>query len=320
MTKSQWLLSAAALTPTVTTAAADYPAKPIRLIVPSAPGGSPDISARLVAPQLSAQMGQQVVVDNRPGGNGIVGFEAIARAPADGYTLGFTTFPFILLPSVYGKLPYDTVKDFQPVVWSGSGTSLLTVTPALPVQSVRQLIDYARAQPGRLSYGAIGVATSQALAMELLKSMSGTQIVFVAYKGMQQAITDAIGGHIHVVCDSTSSILPHIRAGRLRLIGVTTPNRLPILPDVPTVAEAGLPGFEVMTTAGYVAPARTPRDIVMRLNAEMNKAFLSKPVSENRLASGSVLGGGTPEQFAEHLKRETVKWAGVIKAAGIKPQ
>ncbi len=311
---------ATVMAPCFATAAAEYPTKPIRLIVPSATGGSPDIYARLIAPELGKQMGQQVVVDNRPGGNSIIGFEAIARAPADGYTVGFATFAFVLHPSVYAKLPYDTVKDFQPVVWLGSGTSLLTVTPALPVQSVRQLIDYARAQPGKLSYGAIGIATSQALALELLKSMTGTQIVLVPYKGMQQAITDAIGGHIHVVCDSTVSILPHIRAGRLRLIGVTTPNRLPILPDVPTVAEAGLPGFEIMTTAGFVVPARTSRDIVMRLNAEMNKAILSKPVSENALANSSVLGGGTPGEYSERLRRDTAKWAGVIKAAGIKPQ
>jgi tripartite-type tricarboxylate transporter receptor subunit TctC len=311
-------VAAAALA--ITPAAAEYPTRPIRLIVPSAPGGSPDIYARLIATELNKQMGQQLVVDNRPGGNSIIGFEAIAKAPADGYTVGYAIFPFILHPSVYAQLPYDTVKDFQPLVWWGSGTSLLTVTPALPVQSVRQLIDYARAQPGKLSYGAIGIATSQALAIELLKFMTGTQIVLVSYKGMQQAITDAIAGQIHVICDSTVSILPHIRAGRMRVIGITTLQRLAILPDIPTIAESGLPGFEIMTTAGFVMPARTPRDIVMRLNAEMNKALQSKPVSENALASGSVIGGGTPEQYAERLQRETVKWAGVIKAAGIKPQ
>jgi tripartite-type tricarboxylate transporter receptor subunit TctC len=300
--------------------AADYPAKPIRLIVPSAPGGTPDIVSRLVAGELSKNMGQLVVVDNRPGASGIIGYEAIAKATPDGHTFGNATFTFITNPIVLAKLPYDTSKDFQPVVLGASNPSLMTVTPALPVQSVRELIEYARAHPGKLSYGSIGPAGSQTLAVELFKFMTGTQIAPVGYKGMQQAITDTIAGQIQIVCDTPLSILPHIRAGRLRLIGVTSLKRVPTHPDIPTIAESGLPGFETVASAGYVLPARTPRDIVLRLNAEINKAFVSPAIAEKFAASGVMVSGGTPEQFAEHLKRETAKWAGVIKAAGITPQ
>jgi tripartite-type tricarboxylate transporter receptor subunit TctC len=206
--------------------AADYPAKSIRLIIPSSPGGAPDIFGRLIAGELGKQMGQQVVVDNRPGASGIIGFEAMAKAPPDGYTFGYQTFPFVTNPSGYAKLPYDTARDFQPVVRQGSNAGLMTVTPSLPVQSVRELIEYARAQPGKLSYGSNGGTASNALIIELLKVMTGTQIVQVSYKGMQQAITDTIAGQVHIVCDSVSSISAHTRSGRLRVLAVSTLKRL----------------------------------------------------------------------------------------------
>lgn len=313
------LLAVAAIAPSSADAQV-YPSKPIRLIVPSAPGGTPDIVSRLVAGELSKTMGQLVVVDNRPGASGIIGYEAIAKATPDGYTFGNATFLFITNPLVFAKLPYDTSKDFQPLVLGASNPSLMTVTPALQVQSVRELIDYARAQPGKLSYGSIGPGGSQSLAVELFKFMTGTQIVPVGYKSMQQAITDTIAGQIQVVCDTPLSILPHIRAGRLRLIGVTSLKRLPTLPDIPTIAESGLPGFETVVSAGYVLPVRTPRAIVLRLNTEINKAFVAPMIAEKFAASGVMVGSGTPEQFGEHLKRETAKWAAVLKAAGIKPQ
>ncbi len=315
-----FVLSIAVLATVTAASAAEYPSKPIRLIVPSAAGGTPDIQARLIASELSKQMGQQVVIDNRGGASGIIGYEMIARAAPDGYTLGYAAFPFITNPIMYVKLPYDTAKDFQPVVRQVSGTNVLTVTPALPVQSVRELVEYARAQPGKLSYGGIGGGGSQQLSIELFKSMTGTQIVQVSYKGMQQAITDTIAGQVHIVCDNAPSILPHIQAGRLRAIGVTGLKRIQAAPDIPTVAEAGVPGYEMAPSSGYVLPARTPRDIVLRMNAEINKALMSPAVSEKLVPAGFVIGGGTPEQFAEHLRRETAKWAGVIKTAGIKPQ
>jgi tripartite-type tricarboxylate transporter receptor subunit TctC len=221
---------------------------------------------------------------------------------------------------VYLKLPYDTAKDFQPVILQSSGTYLMTVTPALPVQSVRELIEYARVQPGKLSYGAPGTAAGNTLAVELFKFMTGTQIAQVLYKGIQQAITDATAAQVHIVCDAPVSIMPHIRAGRLRVLGLTALKRLPVLPDVPTIAEAGLPGYEMVASNGYVLPAHTPRAIVMRLNAEINKVLVLPLISEKFAANGNVINGGTPEQFAEYLRRETVKLAAVIKATGIKPQ
>jgi len=305
----------------VTTAAAQsYPTKPIRLIVPSAPGGSPDFHARLIAIELSRQMGQSVVVDNRAGASGIIGLDVIAKAAPDGYTLGYSPFNFITNSIVFAKLPYDAAKDFQPVVLQNTGANLLAVTPTLPVHSVQELVEYARAQPGKLSYGTLGGGASTLLAVELFKIMTNTQIVQVSYKSVQQAITDTIAGQVQIICDNMPSISPHVRAGRLRALGITTLKRSLAMPDIPTIAEAGLPGFEVATSSGYLLPARTPHDIVLRLNSEINKALSSAAVSEKFAANGTVIAGGTPEQFAEFLRRETTKWAGVIKAAGIKPQ
>jgi len=276
--------------------------------------------ARIIASELSKQMSQQVVVDNRPGASGIIGFEAIAKAASDGYTFGFATFPFITNPSLFAKLPYDPNKDFQPLVQQNSSTFLLTATPTLPIRSVRELVEYAHAQPGKLSAGFADVGAPHFLGLELLKLMTKAQIVQISYKAIQQAITDTISGQVHIVCDNAPSILPHVRAGRLRAIGVMTPKRSPMLPDIPTIAEGGVPGFEVVPSGGYVLPARTPRDIVLRLNTEINKALASSVVSERFSAVGLTVVGGSPEQYAEHIRRETVKWAGVIKVAGIKPQ
>jgi len=308
-----------ALIATVGTAA-DYPTKPVRLIVPSAAGGSPDVMARIIASELSRQMGQQVIVDNRPGASGIIGFEAIAKGTPDGYTFGFATFPFITNPSLFAKLPYDPNKDFQPLVQQNSSTFLLTATLTLPIRSVQELVEYAHAQPGKLSAGYADVGAPHFLSLELLKLMTKAQIVQISYKAIQQAITDTISGQVHIVSDNAPSILPHVRAGRLRAIGVMTPKRFPMLPDIPTIAEGGVPGFEVVPSGGYVLPARTPRDIVLRLNTEINKALASSVVAERFSAVGLTVVGGTPEKYVEHIRRETAKWAGVIKAAGIKAE
>jgi len=213
-----------------------YPTRPLRLIVPSAPGGQPDIVARLIAHELGKQMGQQVVVDNRSGASSIIGFETIAKAPADGHTFGFAGFPIMTNPSLFAKLPYDAARDFQPVVQSHISTNVLTVSPALPIRSVKELIEAARANPGKFSYGATGAGTGFQLAMELFKMMTATQITQVSYKGMQQAITDAMSGQVHVVCDNAGSILPHVRSGKLRALGVTTSKRSPVAPELPTIA------------------------------------------------------------------------------------
>jgi tripartite-type tricarboxylate transporter receptor subunit TctC len=316
----QLVLALAVCVATPYATAQPYPNRLLRIIVPSASGGAPDISARNLANELSLQLGQQVVVDNRPGANGIIGYEMIARAAPDGYTLGYITFGFAINPSMYSKLPYDSTRDFQPLMLFGSSPQVLAVTPSLPIRSVKELIELARARPGALSFGSSGVGTAQHLAMELLKVMTDTNMVHVSCKGIQQAITDVVGGQIHVVCDNVSSMLPHVRSGRVRALAVATLKRSPVVPELPTIDEAGIAGYELTTWAGYALPARAPRDLVLRLNAEINKALSSPSVSKAMADRGAIPLGGTPEQFAEHLRSETVKWAGVIKAAGIKPQ
>ena len=297
-----------------------YPSKPIRLVVPSAAGGTPDIQARIIANELSKQMGQTVVVDNRGGASGIIGYEVIAKAPPDGYTLGYSAFTFITNSLTYSKLPYDSAKDFQPVTRGVAGTNILTVNPSLPVRSVRELVELARAQPNKLSYGGPGGGASQQLSLELLKSMSGTQITQVYYKAIAQAITDTIGGQIPIVCDNAASILPHVQSGRLRGIGVTGLKRIPAVPDIPTIAEAGFPGYEMAPSSGYMFPARVPREIVMRMNAELTRALRTPAFGDKVIPAGSAVVPGTPEQFAEHIRRESEKWGAVIKAAGIRAE
>jgi tripartite-type tricarboxylate transporter receptor subunit TctC len=297
-----------------------YPNRPLRIIMPAASGGAADIAARNLANELGLQLGQQIVVDNRPGASGIIGYEMLARAAPDGYTLGYLTSSIATNPSMHSKLPYDSARDFQPIILFSSIPSLLAVTPALPIRSLKELIEHARAKPGALSFGSGGMGSGSQLAMELVRAMTVISMQHVFYKGPQQAITDVIGGQIQMMCDSLSSILPHVRSGRVRALGVTSLKRSPVAPEVPTFDEAGLPGYELTTWGGYALPARAPRDLVLRLNAELNKALSSPSVSKSIAERGSTAIGGTPEQFAEFLRRETAKWAAVIKAAGIKPQ
>ena len=299
--------------------AQSYPTRPLRIILPSAPGGLPDIQARLMANELQKQLGQQVIVDNRPGGSFIIGFELMAKATPDGYTIGYASFPIATNPSMFTKLPYDFDRDFQSVMHQVSALNILAVSPSLPARTVQELIAHARANPEKLSYGISGFGASNHLSIELIKMMADVKLVPVSYKAIQQAITEASTGQIHVVCDNMGSILPHVKAGRMRGLGVTSPRRSPVLPDLPTVAEQGLPGYEIMPWSGYVVPKQTPAGIVKRLNAEFNKALFSPAVSARMEAIGSIPVGGTPEQFAEHVRRETAKWAKVIKASGIRP-
>lgn len=300
--------------------AAAYPTKAIRLIVPFAPGGSPDITSRLVANELSKQMGQQVVVDNRAGASGIIGTELIARAPTDGYTLGYVAFPFATNPSVYAKLPYDSMRDFQFVSSMLVGLNLLAVSPSLPIYSVKDLIEHARANPDKLSYGSTGNGSTNTVSMELFKFMTGTRIAMIPYKAVQQAITDVAGGRLDVMCDNMTSILVHAKSGRVRGIAVTSLKRSPVAPDLPSLDEAGLPGFELTTWSGYMFPLRVPREIVTRLNVEINKALLTDAVREKFESVGYAPVGGTPEEFAQKIRQETEKWGQVLRAAGIKPQ
>jgi tripartite-type tricarboxylate transporter receptor subunit TctC len=297
---------------------AAYPERPIRMIVPSAAGGQPDTNSRLVAAELSKQIGQQVVVDNRPGASSTIGFEAMARAQSDGYTIGYGAFPLATNPSLLAKLPYDVNKDFRMVILTNISPNVIAITPALPVNSVSELIAYARGHPDQLMFGSTGSGSTMNLSMELLKLMTGTRMVNVPYKGMQQVITEIIGGRLQLISDNVTSVLPHVTAGRLRALGVTGPRRIPLAPDIPTVAEAGVAGYEITAWGGYLAPAGTPGPIVARLNAELNKVIAAPAIRERWVALGIEPVGGTPERFAEHVRKETAKWTDVIKRAGIK--
>ncbi|MEA3155669.1 MAG: hypothetical protein QOK44_3258 [Betaproteobacteria bacterium] len=297
-----------------------YPSRPLRLIVPSAPGGSPDINARELANELTKQMGQQVVVENRPGASGILGYEVLARATPDGYTFAYISNFIATNPSMYSKLSYDFARDFRPVISYFRGFNVLTVSPSLPVRSVKELIDHARANPGKLSFGSSGIGATPHLSMELFKSMTDTAIVHVPYKGTQQAVSDVIGGQIDILCDNMGSLLPLVRAGRLRALAVTSLKRSAAIPELPTLDEAGLPGYELTGWSGMAVPAGVRRDIVMRLNAEINNALLSPAVTRGMASRGGIGVGGTPEEFAEHVRNETERLGKLIKAVGIKPQ
>ena len=283
-------------------AAAAYPERPLRFIVPSAPGGTPDIISRVVGAELARQMGQQVVVDNRPGANGTIGMTMLARAAPDGYTIGYAPLSALALNPSVTKVPYDSIRDLQMVAQLVFGMHILTVTPSLPIVSVQELIDYAKNSPGTLSYGSSGSGSSQHVGMELFKLMTATQMVHVPYKAIQQAITEVIGGRIQLTFDNLASMLPHVKAGRVRALGVTGLRRSPALPDLPTIAEAGVPGYEVTTWSGVIVPAGVPKAIGARLNAEINKALVAQTAKELLAGSGYELVGGTPEQFDAFLR------------------
>jgi tripartite-type tricarboxylate transporter receptor subunit TctC len=298
--------------------AADYPDRPIRYIVPSAPGGAPDVSSRLLATELSKQMGQQVVVDNRTGAAGSIGTEMIVRAAPDGYTIGYgVTSTLGINPSVLPRLPYDPIKDLQKVVQTILNHNLLAVTPALPVRSVQELIDYAKKNPGKLSYGSSGNGTSIHLSGELFKLMTGTQMLHVPYRAAQQAITDMIGGQLQLMFDNMSSILPHVKAGRVRGLAVTGAKRSLAIPELPTIGET-VPGFEITTFGGMVVPVGVSKAIVARLNAEVNKALASPVLKEKLEGLGYEIVGGTSEQFDLFVRKEVAKWADVVKRSGAK--
>lgn len=300
-------------------AVAGYPERPVRYIVPSAPGGSPDITARTLTAELTRQMGQQFVVDNRVGASTIIGTDMIAKATPDGYTIGQGLLPGLaVMRSLLPRIPYDPVKDFQPVVQFYYTPNLLAVTVSLPVKSVRELIDYAKKNPGTLMFASSGSGTTFHLGGELFKLMTGTQMVHVPYKAVQLAMTDMIAGRVQLMFNSVASIEPYVKAGRLRGLAVTSLKRSVAFPELPTVSEAGVPGFEVVSWAGVIAPAKTPRAIVARLNAEVNKALASPAVGGKLTALGYQIVGGTSEQFAELIKKESAKWAEVVKRAGVK--
>ncbi len=298
----------------------NYPAKPIRLVVPFAPGGGVDITARLLAQSLSVNLGQQIVIDNRGGAGGIVGMEIVARAAPDGYTLLMSHVGFTAMPGLYKKLPFDPVKDFTGVVVAISGVYLLVVNPAVPVKSVQELIAYAKANPGKLGFASAGSGSSIHLAGELFKSMAGLDLLHVPYKGAAPALTDVVAGEVQMMFGTATNTLPMVKAGKLRALAVTSAKRSALAPELPTVAESGLPGFEVVGWYGLAAPAKTPRPLVAQINADTNRALQSTDLIDRLRVQGLEPVGSTPEEATDLIKNDVARWTKVIRDAGIQPQ
>ena len=296
-----------------------YPSKAIRMIVPQAPGSASDTVARLVAAELTPRLGQQVVVDNRPGGALMIGMEMTARAAPDGYTIGYAPVGGIAIsPNVSGKPPFDVNRDFAAIIMIAFNQMLLASNPNLPVKNIRELIDYAKANPGRLSNASSGNGTPGHVGMELFKQMTNTQIVHIPYKGGAAGITDVISGQVQLMMESLNSITPYARAGRVRALGVTASKRAMVLPEVPTIAEAGVPGYEAITWNGLIAPAGMPKAVIARLNAEVNRALAGPGLPQKLAAIGAEPAGGTPEEFAKFIRSEYAKWGDVVRRSGAK--
>jgi tripartite-type tricarboxylate transporter receptor subunit TctC len=299
--------------------AQSYPAKPVRMIVPFPAGGATDIVGRLIAQKLSEAFGQQVIVDNRGGAGGTIGSDIAAKSPPDGYTMLLgTSSTHAVAPSLYSKLPYDPVKDFSPVTLAATATILLAVHPSLPVRSVKELISLAKRQPNALSFASSGNGGISHLVGEQFKSMAGIDMLHVPYKGDTPALVDLVSGQVHLMFGTAVSFLPYVKAGRLNAVAVTNPKRSPVVPNVPTVAESGLPGFEALQWFGVFVPAGTPKDVVSRLHGEIIKLLKFPDVRERLASLGAEVVGNSPEQFAAFQKADSAKWAKVVKQSGAK--
>jgi len=301
-----------------TTAAQTYPARPIRFIVPFAPGGSTDLVARILAQRMSETLGQPVVVDNRGGAGGVIGAELAARAPADGYTIVLgSPGPLTINPNLQ-RVPYDTLRDFSPITLATISPFTLVLHPSVPAQSVKELVALAKAKPGQLNYGSAGNGSVGHFSTEQFKALAGVDLVHVPYKGAGPAVTDLIGGRLQLMFENLPTILPHVRAGRLRMLAVGTKARSALAPEYATIHESGVPGYESSTAFGVLAPARTPAPVVGRLNQEIVKILHSADIKERMAAQGLEAVGGTPQQYSQHLKEELAKYGRIVKAAGIK--
>jgi len=297
-----------------------YPTKPIRVIAGFPPGSGADITARVIGARLSEALGQQVVVENRPGAGSNIAAEIAAKSPADGYTLFIGTVANTINATLYPKLPFDFARDFAPVALTTAAPNVLVVHPSVPAKSVKELIALAKSRPGQLNFASAGTGTAPHLSGELFNAMAGVKMVHIPYKGSPPAVTDLIAGEVALMFSPSSSVLPHVKTGRLRALAVTTAARLPSLPELPTVAESGLTGYETITWFGFVAPARTPPAVVTRLNAEIVKV-LALPEVRNLFASqGIETLGGTPDHFASTIHDEIAKWAKVIRLSGAKAE
>ena len=295
-----------------------YPSKPIRFVVPYPPGGPTDILGRAVAQALTESLGQTVVVENKPGASGMIGAEQVAKAAPDGYTILVNASIHVINPSLYSKTTFDAMHDFAPVTQIASVPLILVVGQPVKANSVRELIALAKASPGKLTFASSSVGAAPHLAGELLKRMAGIDIVHVPYKGSGPATTDLIGGHVTMMIDSMPSSIAHVKSGKLKVLGVSTAKRVPALPDVPTIAESGLPGFDIATWYGVWAPAKTPKEIVSKVSSEIANA-LKRPDLKERLAGLGAEGvGSTPAEFAAYCESEFKRWAKVVKDSGAK--
>jgi tripartite-type tricarboxylate transporter receptor subunit TctC len=321
-----WHLTALVLSAGLLTGAASgvhaqgYPNKPIRIVVPYPPGGFNDTLARTVGQKLNDAWGQPVVVDNKPGGGTLIGTDAVAKASPDGYTLLITPFAFAVNPSIFKKLPYDPLKDFAPITLAAATPNLLVANASVPFNSLKELIASAKAKPGRLSYASTGTGSSNHLSMEKFKQMAGVDIVHVPYKGSAPAVTDLIGGQVDLMFDNIPNVLPHVKAGKLKVLAVTSPKRSSHVPEVPTVIEGGVPGYEVSVWFGIAAPAGTPEPIITKLNTEIVKVLNLPDVKEKFAAQGVDVVGSTPAEFAAHIKSQMATWDKVVKDAGVTPE
>ncbi len=308
-----------AMSPLALAFAQPYPSKPIRLIVGSSPGGGGDIMARTVSLPLSDTLGQQVIIDNRPGAGGNIGADIVAKAPPDGYTLLFAFTGHVINPGLYSKLPFDTVRDFAPITILATNQTLLLVHPSVPAKSVKDLIALAKSRPGKLTVAGLP-GGSQHLAGELFKSMAGVDLLFVPFKGNGPALSALLGGEVDISFNTLAAAQSFVRAGKLRALAVAGSRRSELVPDLPTISEAGLPGFSSSGWYGILAPAGTPRDIITRLNQALVTILRSAEMKQRLLSSGNEPVGNTPEQFDAFIRTEIPRWTKVIKGAGIKLQ
>ena len=313
------LATAAAACAAAVCNAQTYPVKPVRIIVPFPPGGGADLTARAISPRLTAALGQSVIVDNRPGADGQIGATQVAKGPADGYTLLVgTTGPMVISPALESKMPYDTLRDFAPITQLITQPIALVIHPSLPVSTVSQFVTFAKARPGQLNYGSAGSGNGTHLAAEIFASLTGVKMLHVPYKGTAPAVTDLISGQVQVIFSSVSVLLHHVQSRRLKALAVGSETRMPLLPDVPTMSEAGVKGFDASSWYGLFAPAGTSAEVLRRLNAETVSA-LKTPEIEKLLASqGALPVGNSVEQFSAHIRAELVKWKRAVEAAGVK--
>ena len=301
-------------------AAQSYPSRPIRMLIPFPPGGGADINGRLIGKALTDRWGVQFVIDNRPGASNIIASEIVVKSAPDGYTLLMATATHAINPSMFAKRPYDEFKDFTPIVIVSNTPNMIAINPNTPFKNIRELVAWAKANPGKMTYGTGGHATHQHMAVEMFRSLAGIDITHVPYKGGVPAINDAIGGQIMAASVSVLGLAPYHKSGRLRGIAVTGAKRSPVVPDIPTVAEQGYPGFDVIYWLGLIGPAKMPPAVVAKINTDVNAALKAPDVRDQLLAQGAEPAGVTPQEFDALIRKEIKEWVDIVKKAGIKPQ